>query len=458
MTALKRSSRKGTKTPSPPSSVNRQYSDASITALQSLQHKPQVAIYAPFVEHDNLNQAQGVSAMHNALERYLTGWFHLPLVRRWNFDAPAHILIVDEVHLPTLLAQVPDLLDTACRQRVIIFCEHAKRQAIMDRHIQSGHVEFLCKHFGPYKLARTICRILEKTAKPETVRLPSVGIAALATDPFPTRGTLETEEMERRDFRRCQSSIGFAADNYLCPPNITQRTAATSEILVTPPELNSSSIGGFPFPVQASPSEPAINPEHSPGLSQSCPMCGRLKTGQPKAEANTNPTSSLPTPLPGSPTAVAPPASVQLRRPRLLLVDDNKVNLKLLHSFVKKRGYGSDLVDTAEDGLQVVNIFQKRMKDGVAPEVVIMDISMPVMDGYEATRVIRQYEESERQAAASPDDGSTVRQPRRSLIVALTGNSSECAQSEAVESGMDVFITKPMKMKEVGKLLDEWNE
>ena len=157
------------------------------------------------------------------------------------------------------------------------------------------------------------------------------------------------------------------------------------------------------------------------------------------------------------PTA-APPTKMQARRPRLLLVDDNKVNLKLLHSFINKRGYGPDIVDTAEDGLQAVNIFQDKAKDGLAPDVVFMDISMPVMDGYEATRTIRQHEESGRQAVASRGGASTISRLKRTMIVALTGNSSENSQSEALESGMDVFMTKPMRMKEVGKLLDEWRE
>lgn len=69
---------------------------------------------------------------------------------------------------------------------------------------------------------------------------------------------------------------------------------------------------------------------------------------------------------------------------------------------------------------------------------------MPVMNGFEATRAIRDMEE-ERQISSSP-----------ALIIALTGLASGRDQTEAFTSGVDLFMTKPVSFKEVGQLLDNW--
>lgn len=71
---------------------------------------------------------------------------------------------------------------------------------------------------------------------------------------------------------------------------------------------------------------------------------------------------------------------------------------------------------------------------------------MPVMDGFEATRNIRAIEQ-ERANGQKP-----------ATIVALTGLSSSKAESEAIESGMDLFLTKPVAFKQVTKILNEWSE
>jgi CheY-like chemotaxis protein len=71
---------------------------------------------------------------------------------------------------------------------------------------------------------------------------------------------------------------------------------------------------------------------------------------------------------------------------------------------------------------------------------------MPEMDGFEAARAIRALEKER-----SP--GST-----RAIIIALTGLSSSEDESKALESGMDMFLTKPVSFKNVGRLLKEWTE
>ena len=128
--------------------------------------------------------------------------------------------------------------------------------------------------------------------------------------------------------------------------------------------------------------------------------------------------------------------------PTLLLVDDNKVNLQLLTMYAKKRGYP---YLSATDGQMAVNAYQQSHEDsqnGDSPAtVVLMDINMPIMDGYEATQHIRTYEKKHSLAPAT--------------IIALTALGSEAAYQEAFGSGCDMFLTKPVKLKDLTKIIED---
>ena len=77
---------------------------------------------------------------------------------------------------------------------------------------------------------------------------------------------------------------------------------------------------------------------------------------------------------------------------------------------------------------------------------------MPVLDGFGATRQIRQIEQARKDKASR--EGAPA--PSPALIIALTGLASSRDQSEAFTSGVDLFLTKPVAFKEVGKMLDNW--
>lgn len=135
-------------------------------------------------------------------------------------------------------------------------------------------------------------------------------------------------------------------------------------------------------------------------------------------------------PHPGTATPTTPKPN----KPRFIIVDDNPLNLKILASYVKKLGH---VFDSATDGRQAVEYFQKNA-DGVS--CILMDISMPVMDGFEATRRIRAHEKAQGLS--------------RCNIFALTGLASAGAQQEAFASGIDLFLTKPVRLKELSKILE----
>ncbi|KAH6954837.1 hypothetical protein DER45DRAFT_571175 [Fusarium avenaceum] len=117
-----------------------------------------------------------------------------------------------------------------------------------------------------------------------------------------------------------------------------------------------------------------------------------------------------------------------------LLVDDNPINMKILVMFMEKLKLQ---YATATDGQKAVAKYRENPK---SYKCVFMDISMPVMNGFEATRAIRAIEAD----GASP----------RCSIFALTGLASKDAQQEALLSGVDLFLTKPIALAEITHILE----
>ena len=136
----------------------------------------------------------------------------------------------------------------------------------------------------------------------------------------------------------------------------------------------------------------------------------------------------------------------------ILAVDDNEINLQLLRRFLSKRKH--DLIDLARDGFEAVAAVEKATDPY---DVIFMDISMPGMDGFQATRKIRQYESErtsyEKDNKSGPNQG--FRRDSRSYIVALTGLGASRDREEATKCGFDDYLTKPIPFQKVGKLLEE---
>jgi len=107
---------------------------------------------------------------------------------------------------------------------------------------------------------------------------------------------------------------------------------------------------------------------------------------------------------------------------KVLIVDDNKANRKLLNSYFYSQG---DIVIEAEDGSKAVDLYKQHL-----PDIVLMDIMMPDMDGYEAVKKIK-------------SEISSVYVP----VIYVTALQPETAMTTAVESGGDDFISKPINFE-----------
>jgi len=118
----------------------------------------------------------------------------------------------------------------------------------------------------------------------------------------------------------------------------------------------------------------------------------------------------------------------------VLIADDNSINRRLLIALINKHNLR---YYEAVNGLQALQIYKKHH---ASINVVLMDISMPVMDGMTSTRHIRTFEKKENLG--------------KTMVIALTGLVSASARLEALESGVDEFMTKPVNFGRLVMAID----
>jgi len=139
-------------------------------------------------------------------------------------------------------------------------------------------------------------------------------------------------------------------------------------------------------------------------------------------------------------TIAAPPAPSPIdneppqwrKAVQVLLVDDNLVNRTIGAQQLSVLGYTAEIVDGARRGLEFVSCRR--------PDIVLMDCEMPEMDGYQAVAEIRRRE------------GNT----RHTVVVALTAHATEGDRARCLDAGMDDYLSKPVKLQSLAKMLDIW--
>ena len=119
---------------------------------------------------------------------------------------------------------------------------------------------------------------------------------------------------------------------------------------------------------------------------------------------------------------------------RCLIAEDNPSNALVLSRMLKSLGI---TVQHAENGQQALNFFIRDHYD-----LVILDVEMPVMDGIEAARQIRQFEQEEER--------------ERTPIFGLTANALDEQRDSYLNAGMDLHLVKPIRLWELAESIQRW--
>ena len=131
---------------------------------------------------------------------------------------------------------------------------------------------------------------------------------------------------------------------------------------------------------------------------------------------------------------------------QILLAEDYPTNQQVAMRHLNIAGYRVDLV---ENGQLAVEAFKSKSYD-----LILMDIQMPLMDGYEATNAIRNLENEFDEIGNKKDSIKLDRIP----IIAMTAHAIEGYRDRCLEAGMDDYITKPLKRIEFLSMVDKWTQ
>ena len=120
----------------------------------------------------------------------------------------------------------------------------------------------------------------------------------------------------------------------------------------------------------------------------------------------------------------------------VLIVEDNRINQIVAKNLLTEAGYSSDI---ANDGVEACSAVRNKHYD-----IILMDCQMPEMDGFEATRLIRDWERAQGK--------------KRLPIIALTANATKEDVEKCLAAGMDAYCSKPINPIAVIRLIEEWYE
>ncbi|MDD5248929.1 MAG: response regulator [Rhodocyclaceae bacterium] len=123
-------------------------------------------------------------------------------------------------------------------------------------------------------------------------------------------------------------------------------------------------------------------------------------------------------------------AAAGKRSARLLVVEDNAINMMVMRGILEKLGYHR--IDTAQDGLEAIAAVERGH-----PDLILMDCQMPNVDGYEATRRLR-------------DLGL------KTPIVAMTAHAMSGDREQCLAAGMDDYLTKPIALDKLAATVERW--
>ncbi|KAI4599230.1 hypothetical protein KJ359_002189 [Pestalotiopsis sp. 9143b] len=124
---------------------------------------------------------------------------------------------------------------------------------------------------------------------------------------------------------------------------------------------------------------------------------------------------------------------------RICIAEDNLINQRIAIQYVRKLGYTK--VDAYENGLKAVEGLREQAKEGNPYHIVLMDVQMPILDGYEATKLLRK------------DPSEAV---KKVLVIAMTASAIQGDREKCLAAGMNDYLAKPVKADLLKRKLDTY--
>lgn len=385
--------------------------------------------------------------LQESFQGYLRNWFNCKILASED-STPPDVLVVDQADR-TISHDIRTRFKThhLALLNVSISPSLRRRSDSLDWGFQSRQT--ISRPVGPHKLSKALIACAESLSEEQ----PTQEYSRPITQPLDT----STSRMD-------------------VDPTISPRSKAlarAAESIQSLEDLPSPTKRARHFPPDASsPQDLPTHPFRAPS-----PYQHRAHDSHQSPISPTAPAAALA--LEQSLLSLGSPVQAE-RTPRLLLVEDNAVNLRLLQTFMLKKGITD--ATTAENGKIAVEEVAKAVDAGGGFDIIFMDISMPIMDGFEATRGIRAIEQQQHNAPlaqpppqpshsiSTPSDSESTtpytpsqdqqqdKHRPQSFVVALTGLASRKDEDKAYRCGVDLVITKPVKFGKLTELFEKWEK
>ena len=115
----------------------------------------------------------------------------------------------------------------------------------------------------------------------------------------------------------------------------------------------------------------------------------------------------------------------------ILIIEDNEDSIFIIEHFLKKLGYNVSIAENGEQGIQ------KALAE--IPDLILMDMMMPIVDGYEATKKIKESSDC-----------------KNIPIIALTAHASVGDKEKTLQSGCDDYLAKPIELQKLNEVIQKW--
>lgn len=121
---------------------------------------------------------------------------------------------------------------------------------------------------------------------------------------------------------------------------------------------------------------------------------------------------------------------------KILVVEDNEINQKVVRAIFQRNNISFEMANDGDEAL-------KKLKEQTF-DLILMDCQMPVLDGYQTTKIIREEEQRANK--------------KRCPIVAITANAMFGDKDRCLSAGMDDFLSKPFQSRQILEMIEKWKD